>query len=66
VVISVVNLFAYDSLLHGSIVFTTLGVIRNSLIGVAGVRLLVVGLGFRTVPARSRPLMSTPIAATSR
>lgn len=66
VVISVVNLFAYDSLLHGSIVFTTLGVIRNSLIGVAGVRLLVVGLRVRTVPARSRPRTSPPIAATSR
>jgi hypothetical protein len=66
VVISVVNLFAYESLLHGNVLFDSLGVIRNMLIAVAGVRLLVVGLRVGAVPARSRPMVPAAVAVATR
>ena len=60
VVITIVNLFAYEPLLNGSVVFSALGVVRNLLIGVAGVRLLVVG--FR-VPAGAAASASSTYGA---
>jgi hypothetical protein len=65
VVISIVNLFAYESLLNGNLLFGTLGVVRNLLIGVAGVRLLLVGLSLGATPAPSRPLMPARVATTA-
>jgi hypothetical protein len=65
VVISIVNLFANESLLNGNLLFGTLGVVRNLLIGVAGVRLLLVGLSLGATPAPSRPLMPARVATTA-
>jgi hypothetical protein len=64
VVLTIVNLFAYESLLNGNPLFATLGVIRNGLIAVAGVRLLVVGLRASTVPATSQPMVPTVVTTT--